>query len=85
MTRPPSRGTSDLIEGLRPPLPLLAHCRRNVVLQQVGSYLGYTGRGADAFGKAARDPNGIDAEQQRAIRARARLIDDAMAAGAGRC
>jgi hypothetical protein len=36
--------------------PLLAHCRRNVVLQQVGSYLGYTGRGANALGKAARDP-----------------------------
>jgi hypothetical protein len=26
------------------------------VLQQVGSYLGYTGHGTDAFGKAARDP-----------------------------
>src|ERR1700747_1083257 len=24
--------------------------------QQVGGYLGYSGRGADAFGKAARDP-----------------------------
>src|ERR1700757_3155612 len=28
----------------------------NVVLQQVGSYLGYTGPGANPFGKAARDP-----------------------------
>ena len=27
-----------------------------MVLQQVGSYLGYTGRGANPFGKAARDP-----------------------------
>jgi hypothetical protein len=27
-----------------------------VVLQQVGSYLGYTGRGANPFGKATRDP-----------------------------
>jgi hypothetical protein len=27
-----------------------------MVLQQVGSYLGYTGRAADAFGKVARDP-----------------------------
>jgi putative tryptophan/tyrosine transport system substrate-binding protein len=27
-----------------------------VVLQQVDSYLGYTGRGANPFGKAARDP-----------------------------
>jgi hypothetical protein len=25
-------------------------------VQQVGSYLGYSGRGANAFGKAARDP-----------------------------
>jgi hypothetical protein len=25
-------------------------------VQQVGSYLGYSGRGATAFGKAARDP-----------------------------
>jgi hypothetical protein len=29
-----------------------------MVLQQVGSYLGYAGRGADAVGKAARDPAG---------------------------
>jgi hypothetical protein len=27
-----------------------------VALQQVGSYPGYTGRGANAFGKAVRDP-----------------------------
>src|SRR5262245_30488488 len=25
--------------------------------QQIGSYLGYSGRGANTFGKAARDPN----------------------------
>ena len=43
--------TSSISECL-----LLAHCRRNVVLQQVGSYLGYTGRGSDALWKAARDP-----------------------------
>ena len=30
--------------------------RRNVHLQQVGSYLEYTGRGVNAFGKAATDP-----------------------------
>src|ERR1700756_244168 len=30
---------------------------RNVVLQQVGSYPGYSGRDGNAFGKAARDPN----------------------------
>ena len=35
---------------------LLAQCRRNVVLQQVGSYLGWTGRGANAFRKAAHGP-----------------------------
>ena len=35
---------------------LLAQCRRDVVLQQMGSNLGYTGRGANAFRKAARDP-----------------------------
>jgi hypothetical protein len=35
---------------------LLAQCRRNVVLQHVGGYLGYTGRGANALGKTARDP-----------------------------
>jgi hypothetical protein len=29
---------------------------RNVVMQQVGSDLGYSGRGANPFGKAARDP-----------------------------
>jgi hypothetical protein len=29
---------------------------RNVVLRQVGSYLGYTGRAANPFRKAARDP-----------------------------
>jgi hypothetical protein len=29
---------------------------RNVVLQQVGSYPGYSGRDGNAFGKAARDP-----------------------------
>jgi hypothetical protein len=27
-----------------------------LALQQVGSYLGYSGRGAGPFGKAARDP-----------------------------
>ena len=31
----------------------VAQCCRNVVLQQVGSYLRQTGRGANAFGKAA--------------------------------
>ncbi len=35
---------------------LLARGCRNVVLQQVGSYVGYTGRDANSFGKAARDP-----------------------------
>jgi hypothetical protein len=34
----------------------LARGCRNVVLQQVGSYLGYTGRGTNPFVKAARDP-----------------------------
>ena len=29
---------------------------RNMVLQQLGSYLGHSGRGANPFGKAARDP-----------------------------
>src|SRR5206468_7020233 len=33
---------------------LLAQGRRSLAMQQVGSYFGYTGRGADAFGKAAR-------------------------------
>jgi hypothetical protein len=36
--------------------PQLARGCRNVVPQQVDSYLGYTGRGANPFGKAARDP-----------------------------
>jgi len=33
----------------------LLRCR-NVMLQQVGSYLGYTGRISNTFGKAAHDP-----------------------------
>jgi hypothetical protein len=36
--------------------PLLAQGCRSAAMQQVGSYLGYTGRGANAFRKAARDP-----------------------------
>jgi hypothetical protein len=46
--------------GGPPPGRDVAFCARgcrNVVLQQVGSYLGYTGRGAKPFGKAARDPD----------------------------
>ena len=34
----------------------LAQCRRKLAAHQVGRCLGYTGRGADAFGKAAGDP-----------------------------
>ena len=34
----------------------MAHGCRNLAVQQVGSYLGYSGCGADALGKAARDP-----------------------------
>ena len=30
---------------------------RNIVLQRVDRYLGYNGRGANAFRKAVRDPN----------------------------
>jgi len=40
----------SIIHSLGPVLPSFA-------AQQVGSCLGYTGRGANAFGKAARDPN----------------------------
>ena len=36
----------------------MTRCCRSVVLQQVGSYLGYTGRDANSFGKAARDQSG---------------------------
>ena len=36
--------------------PEVAQGCRNIVLQQVGGYLGYSGCGADAIGKAARDP-----------------------------
>ena len=36
--------------------PELAHGCRNLAAQQGGSYLGYTGRGADAFAKTARHP-----------------------------
>src|SRR5579872_6756923 len=35
---------------------LMTRCCRSVVLQQVGSYLGYTGRVANPFGKASCDP-----------------------------
>src|SRR5579883_224832 len=38
---------------------------RNVVLRQVGSYLGYTGRAAIPFGKAARDPKRSSARRGR--------------------
>jgi hypothetical protein len=31
-------------------------CPPTCAVQQVGSYLGYSGRGANAFGKAAHDP-----------------------------
>ena len=34
----------------------MTRCCRSVVLQQVGSHLGYTGRVANPFGKASRDP-----------------------------
>jgi hypothetical protein len=36
--------------------PGLCPDRPTCVVQQVGSYLGYSGRGAEAFGKAARAP-----------------------------
>src|SRR5438477_12777806 len=38
-------------------IPLMARGGRISVLQQVGSSLGCTGRGADALRTAARDPN----------------------------
>jgi len=34
----------------------LARCCRSAVLQQVGSYLAYIGRGANPFERAAHDP-----------------------------
>uniref|UniRef100_UPI001AECF4EA hypothetical protein n=1 Tax=Bradyrhizobium sp. ARR65 TaxID=1040989 RepID=UPI001AECF4EA len=40
---------------LKPRLFLAQSCRNSAV-RQVGSYLGYTGLGANPFGKAARDP-----------------------------
>jgi len=36
--------------------PEVAHCCRHLAVQQVISYLGYTGYGASSFAKAARDP-----------------------------
>jgi hypothetical protein len=45
---------------------------RNMVLQQVGSYLGYSGRGAKSFGKAARDP-GVAVSGERFSQAANRL------------
>jgi hypothetical protein len=47
---------------------LLACCRRNMMLQQVGCYLGYSGRRADAFEKAARDPQWTFRSFQRVLR-----------------
>jgi hypothetical protein len=40
---------------MKAPCRLLAHGCRLAALHQVGSYLGYTGRGANPFGKATRD------------------------------
>jgi len=51
---PSATSIAALINPTRPGADARGY--RNVVLQQVGSYLRYTGRDANPFGKAARDP-----------------------------